>query len=119
MDIISHPDLAEELLYKNVYLQINAGSLFGNYGKSVQKTAWFLVENGFAHFLASDDHCHRPEYVLPEAWKMISRNIDDHTAKLLTEINPQKMIDNQSIEFFYVTKIVEEKTGFFSKLFKL
>ncbi len=117
-DIINNHSLAEDLLHHNVYLQINAGSLLGSYGKSVQKTAWFLIDNGFAHFVASDNHCNQPEYTLPAAVELIRKNVDDHTAELLTKINPEKVMNNEPITYFYLERVVQENKGFFSRLFK-
>ncbi|MCF7794249.1 MAG: exopolysaccharide biosynthesis protein [Candidatus Cloacimonetes bacterium] len=116
-NIINDPDSAEDLLHKNVLLQINAGSLIGIYGKNVQKAAWFLVDNGLAHFVASDNHCKELDYTLPAAVEMLKQKIDEHTAELLTEINPRKIIDNEPITYFYLEKVVTKKKGFFSKLF--
>ncbi|MDO9576266.1 MAG: CpsB/CapC family capsule biosynthesis tyrosine phosphatase [Candidatus Cloacimonadales bacterium] len=116
-DIINDPLTAEELIHKNLLMQINAGSLLGDYGRAVQNAAWFLVENGFAHFLASDDHCKNPVFNLDIALNEIRENIDEHTANLLSVINPQKVINNEPIEYFYLKEIREKKRGFFSRLF--
>lgn len=116
-NIIRDPALAEDFLHKNVLLQINAGSLLGFYGKQVQQTAWFLVDNGFAHFLASDNHGNSLQYPLPAACDLIRRRIDDHTVDLLTKINPQKIINNEPITYFYLEKIEKKPSGFFSRFF--
>lgn len=117
-NIIFDQTLAEDFLHRNVYLQINAASILGYYGKSVQKTAWFLIEQGFAHFLASDNHCRQDFYELPEAIEMIKQNIDDHTADLLTKINPHKIIENEDIEIFYLKKVFVPSTSFWSKILR-
>ena len=116
-DIIDDPSLAEDLIHKNLLLQINSGSLLGDYGRAVQKAAWFLIENGFAHFLASDNHGKNPEYLLDIALAEIREKIDDHTAYLLTEHNPQLVLKNEPIEYFYLKEIRPQKKGFFSRLF--
>jgi protein-tyrosine phosphatase len=116
-DFKHNPMIAEEFMHKNILLQINSGSLLGSYGKAIQKTAWFLIEKGYAHFLASDNHCKNGNYDLAIALDEIRNNIDDHTAKLLSVINPQKVLNNEPIEFFYVKEIREKKKGFFSRLF--
>lgn len=117
-NIINDPGSAEEFIYKNIYLQLNAGSILGHYGKKIQKAAWFLIENGFVHFLASDCHCRNSEYSLPKAIDVIRKHIDDYTVRLLTEINPSKMLNNEKIEFFYLDKIENKSKGFFSRFFK-
>ncbi|MCK4653787.1 MAG: hypothetical protein KAU01_05025 [Candidatus Cloacimonetes bacterium] len=117
-NIIRNPELSEDIIHRNVYFQLNAGSLLGQYGKSIQKTAWFLLEKGFVHFLASDTHCKSYEYTLPIAVEEIKKNVDKYTAELLTEINPTKMLNNEKIEFFYLDSEVIEKKNFFSRIFK-
>jgi protein-tyrosine phosphatase len=64
--IIAHPEryvfIQENLSSLNYFLkegclfQLNAGSLMGKFGKSVEKTAFSLVNEGFCDFIASDAH---------------------------------------------------------------
>lgn len=117
-NIINDPAAAEELLHKNILMQINSGSVLGRYGKNVQKAAWYLIDNGFAHFLASDNHCRELEYDLPEAVEKIKTNIDEYVIELLTEVNPQRILNNEPIPHFYLEKEIPEKKGFFSRFFK-
>lgn len=114
LDIQRKPEVAEDLMHRNVYMQINAGSLLGYYGKQVKKTAWTLLHQGWAHFLASDNHCKSDNYPLDKAYKLVVHKIDDYTAKLLTEINPQKIIENSNINMFYLESSLKEE-GFFSR----
>ena len=126
--ILAHPErysnvannfrLAEDLMNRNIYLQINGGSILGNYGKHVQKAALNLLEYGYAHFLASDNHCKNPDYILPKAAEEVARRFDDYLAELLTEINPQKMLDGENIPYFYLERKVENlpKKSFFDKI---
>jgi protein-tyrosine phosphatase len=116
-DVIKDPSIAEDLIHKNVLMQINAGSLLGDYGRGTHSVAWYLIERGFAHFLASDNHCKRPEYKLDLAAEEIRTTIDEHTVQLLTVHNPQQVINNDPIEYFYVKEIRSKKKGFFARLF--
>jgi len=114
LEIQRKPELAEDLMHRNVYMQLNAGSLLGHYGKQVKKTAWHLLHQGWAHFLASDNHCRSDKYPLEKAVKLVSHKIDDYTAKLLTEINPQKILENDKVNMFYLESAAK-KDGFFSR----
>ena len=116
--IMNNPEMAEEFMHRNIYLQVNAGSIMGIYGKKIEKTAWFLLDNGFAHFLASDNHCRTDEYILPLAIKAIRNRIDDYTAELLTQVNPQKMLNNEKIDYFYLKEQKVEKKGFFERILR-
>ncbi|MFO7895998.1 MAG: CpsB/CapC family capsule biosynthesis tyrosine phosphatase [Candidatus Cloacimonadales bacterium] len=106
-DIKKNPALVEDLMYRNVYMQINAGSLLDHYGKDCRKIAWQLIQNGWAHFLASDNHCRMKEYSLPPAVELIRNNLDDYTADLLSKDNPRRLLDNEKIEMFYVSEIAQ------------
>lgn len=116
-DINRNPESAEDFMHRDVYLQINAGSLLGIYGKTIQKTAWYLVESGYAHFLASDNHCKTDEYILPAAVSRLVEHIDPYTAELLTSINPRKMLQNKDIDYFYLKDNKDGKKGFFKSIF--
>lgn len=117
MNIILKPGIAEDFIHKNIYLQLNSGSLLGDYGSAIQKTAWHLLERGHAHFLASDNHCRVPAFNHHHAVNLIRKNIDDYTAELLTQTNPAKIFNDEKIEYFYVKSIQHEKKGFFSRFF--
>ncbi len=129
--ILAHPErysniandfrIAEDLINRNVYMQVNAGSILGNYGKHIKKAALNLLEYGYAHFLASDNHCKSDDYILPKAVEKITEKYDGYLAELLTEINPQKVLDNENIPYFYLerkTEIIKEKS-LLEKIFSL
>lgn len=109
-NVIENPEIANELMHKDIYLQLNAGSFFNFYGNSSCKTAWYLLNNGYAHVVASDDHADLPEYILPKAFNLIKNEIDEYTANLLFKINPAKLLKNETIEMFYV-KIFQERSN--------
>ncbi|MCF7858541.1 MAG: hypothetical protein K9N07_04355 [Candidatus Cloacimonetes bacterium] len=126
--IIAHPErynyiindirIAEDFLHRNVYLQINAGSVLGLYGSKITKTVWDLIDNGYVHFLASDNHCKIDKYLLPLAVNAIRDRIDDYTARLLTEINPGKIFDDQKVDFFYLKEEKPDKKSIFEKILR-
>ncbi len=103
MDIQMNLGMAEDLLHRNVYLQINSGSLTGGYGNNVERTAWELIDAGFAHFLASDNHCRSETNSLQEAVALLTERYDAYTAELLTKINPRKMLQGEDIDHFYLS----------------
>ena len=117
-NIINNPSSAEDLVHRDIYLQLNAGSLLGHYGQSVKNAAWYLLEKGFTHFLASDDHCKSENYSLPSAMEEIRKQIDDYTVKLLTEINPRKMLNNEKIDFFYLESAEDAPKGLLNRIFR-
>ena len=102
VSIMHKPHNAKELMEKDIYLQINAGSLLGKYGEKVRQTAWVLLDNGWAHLLGSDSHANEPNNLFPQAIKLIKERIDEHTVQLLTQDFPQMIINDEQIPLFYV-----------------
>ncbi len=98
-DIIINPDLAEDLIYRNVYLQMNAGSFLGYYGNKVQRTAWKLLKRKLVHFLASDTHCNMDYYYLNEALQTVIKNTENGFIDLITRKNPEKLLLNEEIGY--------------------
>ncbi|MBN2460186.1 MAG: capsular biosynthesis protein [Candidatus Cloacimonetes bacterium] len=117
--IFNNPENAEDFIHLSIYLQINAGSLLGLYGKKIAKAAWILLNKGYAHFIASDDHASKDNYSLALAEHPVRSRIDNYTWELLTDANPRLMLANQKIDFFYVKNITERKSLISSIIEKL
>ncbi len=117
-NIIKNPDLAEDFMHRNIYLQVNAGSLLGEYGKRVRNTAWTLLSRGHVHFLASDNHANLHHYSLGIAVREVKDYFNAGYVKLLTVENPGKILLNQNIDMFYSVKQYFIKKSFFANLIK-
>lgn len=102
VSIMNKPHNAKLLMEKDIYLQINAGSILGQYGEKVRQTAWVLLNKGWAHLLSSDNHAQKPINLLTQAINLIKERIDEHTVQLLTQDFPQMIIDDEQIPLFYV-----------------
>ncbi len=50
------PEFCRELKKRGAFIQINAGSIFGEDGHMIRKTARILLKNGLADAVASDAH---------------------------------------------------------------
>ena len=51
-----NPDIAVEIVNRGGYLQMNKGSILGDYGSLVKETVTNLLENKLIHFVGSDAH---------------------------------------------------------------
>ena len=102
VSIMRKPSQAESLTKRNIYLQTNAGSLLGLYGEKVQQTAWKLVNNGWTHFVASDDHVRGDYQAFFAARDEVEARIDNHTAHLLFHSYPAAIAKNENIPYQYV-----------------
>ncbi len=102
VSIMRKPSIAESLSHRNIYIQTNAGSLLGHYGEKVMKTAWTLVNNGWTHFIASDDHVRGSYGAYFEARNLIEARVDHYTADLLCRIYPGYIASGEAIPYQYV-----------------
>lgn len=89
----------EELVDMGALCQSNYGSIIGLYGKKTEKTVKKLLKNNLIHFFGSD--VHRQEQIynkIPKAIKKIKKIISEDKFIELSEINPQKVLNNEEIE---------------------
>jgi len=106
--ILAHPERYRivredpEILYdfadKGVLFQLNSGSLLGDYGDSVKKLATKLLKQNVYQFMGSDAHHYDRYKVYKEATEIVMKTVGNDVVKLLTDINPKKVKNNQSIE---------------------
>ncbi|HOC94791.1 MAG TPA: capsular biosynthesis protein [Candidatus Cloacimonadota bacterium] len=102
VSIMKHPRDARHLIGNNIYIQINSGSLLGQYGEKVRQTAWILMRNGWAHLIGSDDHGRVPYGSYFKALELLRDDLDEHVVELLSTEFPQMILDNKSIPYKYV-----------------
>lgn len=80
-------------------LQVNAGSLLGDFGRTVKKIATWLVENQYVHFIASDAHSKGGRsFKLAKAAAMLEEHCDKSYIESIVTHNPQKIIDHEKLE---------------------
>ncbi len=102
VSIMKSPKEARSLTERNIHIQVNAGSLLGGYGEKVRQTAWTLINYGWAHFLASDDHARGPYNAYFQAKQMICDQLDEHAAELITKFYPREIVENGNVPYSYV-----------------
>lgn len=106
--IVAHPEryafVAEDesapqkIIKLGCLLQINKGSLKGSFGRNAYFASVGIIENEFAHFVASDAHSPymRTPY-LADAYEIISEIRSEDYADLLFNINPSDIILKKKI----------------------
>ena len=99
VSIMAKSNEAKDLVDRNMYIQVNGGSLTGLYGDKVQRTAWKLVENGLAHFIGSDDHVRGPYESFFQSRDLINERIDDVTGELLFQTHSRAVLNNTKIPY--------------------
>lgn len=104
--IIAHPERyqnfsdveeADEWRSVGALLQLNCGSFLGKYGKTAEGLAWSLLEYGWADFLSSDYHA-RGSLHVAESRSVIEQAGGGDIVRLLTEVNPGRMLEGEEPE---------------------
>ncbi|MGE4563805.1 MAG: tyrosine-protein phosphatase [Victivallaceae bacterium] len=88
------PDFLAKLTENGIYIQVNAGSLLGTYGRSARSNAFYLLDRGCCHLIANDAH-HSHGFRNREWLDILIRRCGAENAQLLCEINPGHMLANR------------------------
>jgi len=105
--IIAHPErygyimddvnTINQFIEEGCLFQINSGSITGNFGKSVERTARTLIENGVCDFIASDAHtANRRCPGLKEAMKIVGKI--NNSVAVEVQINGELLLRNENIK---------------------
>ena len=92
--ISDRPDVAEAWRDAGAALQVNCGSLLGQYGRQARDAAWRLLEEGRADLLATDWHARGP-ISLAGAVRALRERGADEQIRLLLESNPRRILDGE------------------------
>jgi protein-tyrosine phosphatase len=97
--VIKNRELVYQFVMQGVMVQINAGSLTGDFGKTVRQTAFELVDRHMVHAVASDGHSAgtRP-MLLKKARHLVTEKWGKATALALFEENPRRMVEGGPIQ---------------------
>ncbi|HKN19104.1 MAG TPA: CpsB/CapC family capsule biosynthesis tyrosine phosphatase, partial [Dissulfurispiraceae bacterium] len=97
--IIKNPDLLLNLLDTNIFVQITAGSLAGDFGKDSRECAAYLLKQGVVSFIGSDAHSpngRRP--ILSSGLKVAEKIIGKENAFHLVNTNPEAVIKGKAVK---------------------
>lgn len=96
--IIRSPELLLNLLNNNIYVQITAGSLAGDFGGDIQYCADYLLNSGKVDFIASDAHSKKFRTpVLSEAADIAATHLGKKASQRLVSTNPATILAGENI----------------------
>jgi len=124
--IIAHPEryrpiqndinIVEKLINSGCLMQIDAGSLLGQFGKDCKKTAETMLQRNMVHLIGSDAHNNKKrDFCLAPAVE-IAREIVGDNVDILVNDNPRKVISGRNIIPFEMNEPYTP-SNFISKLF--
>ena len=105
-------DIVSNWFEKGYVFQINRTSLYGIHGKTIQKNATSLMEQGYCHVIATDTHRSEGSRVeiLSDIYSEIKKKYGEDYANLLFKTNPYRILTNQE-----VISRKPKKKGFFER----
>lgn len=96
VQLIRDPDLCLQLVKLGLYLQVTWDSFLGKNGSHSMHLAYHIIQNGYAHVMATDSHhahVRNPGNVIEGNERMTQLIGDENTAILCRE-NPQRILQN-------------------------
>jgi len=97
LPFVREPSGMMPLLSAGISFQLTAPSLFGHYGKEVQRTAWLMANREWIHLLASDAHdTEARTCMLVEAYAALEKKLGRNFTDSLQE-NARKAIEGESL----------------------
>ena len=119
--VLAHPERCPELvesseekhwlLGQGVYFQLTAPSLLGVYGRRTRQAAWRLLEQGYAHLLASDAHSAAGMPLLARARKVVAARAGDEIAALLTRQWPAQLLAGTQLKAWELSAQIKQYAG--------
>jgi len=93
--ITQHYAVMERLVRGGTWMQITAGSLAGDFGRSAKYFAERMLDDGLVHILATDAHdTVRRRPMLAKGRELAARRVGEDEARLLVEDRPRKILEN-------------------------
>jgi protein-tyrosine phosphatase len=96
--IAQHLETAYSLVQRGVLMQMNAGSLTGQFGRGIRKRAEEMLDHNLVHFIGSDCHNRRTRpMALRKAYGIVlARRGKDMAEKLFLD-NPRNAVRGQDV----------------------
>lgn len=96
--VIENPAIVREIRSLGCLVQLNSGSLSGDFGRYIKKTADVIAGKRLADFVAGDAHSQYSRTPnLSPVHELISEEISYDYADALLRINPLKVLNNETI----------------------
>ena len=96
----SNPRLAYEWGQMGCLLQMNKGSVFGNFGRGAYEVSQTLLDYNLISCVATDAHSpeHRNTY-MADIWAYLEQQFGEEMAYRLTTENPARILEGRGVRF--------------------
>ena len=124
--IVAHPEryrfiqndltILEDWINKKYIIQIDAGSLIGQFGPKIKQLVFKMIDNGYVHLLGSDAHNDKKRnFCLKEAYDVLDNKYSKKIVDDLME-NSLKILLGEKVQSIAVAK--NKTSSLFKKIFK-
>ncbi|WP_067729051.1 tyrosine-protein phosphatase [Oceanobacillus damuensis] len=108
-ELIEHPGRLYEFIKKGALSQVTAASIFGKFGKNIQKFSYDLIEANLTHFVASDAHNTTTRgFCMRDAFHEIKDKYGSDYFYMFLE-NSQLLIDNMNVNRMEPSQVKKKK----------
>jgi protein-tyrosine phosphatase len=100
IQLISKPDLCDQLIESGVYFQVNWDSFLGHHGRTTQKMAIYLAGKAYIHCLATDSHDSKSRNAIQvqRTAETIEELIGRPNLQLISKENPIRVLRNDKLK---------------------
>ena len=117
--VMEKPERMQALAERGVMGQVTSGSLEGKFGSKAQKTAMLLLENHWAHYIASDAHeLTNRTPTMRVAFEILKANLGSDSATTMCFTLPEKIFHNQDVVLEPPREYEPPQRSLFGSLFK-
>ena len=97
--VMESPEKALKFIKYGALLQVNCGSVLGDFGKTVQNAAMWLIERELVHFLGSDAHAPKGRsFKMKAAADYLQGQVEDCYIEKLVRGNAEAIITNDPLD---------------------
>lgn len=91
-------DYLLQIVNRDIYIQMNSGSILGAYGNAVRELALTMLNIGCVHVVASDVHGLKKRPILmKDAYEFVAVEFSSTLAENLFYMNPQRILGNEPL----------------------
>ncbi|WP_394922848.1 tyrosine-protein phosphatase [uncultured Robinsoniella sp.] len=93
-----NPEIIYDLIQQDCAMQINKGSIFGEFGASAGRLAYGMLRSNLVQVIASDAHAYTGRAISMERiYRFLRTEFSPEYADLLLKENPDRIIHNEEI----------------------
>lgn len=127
--IVAHPEryrfiqndinILEKWISRGYIIQLDAGSILGNFGKKIEETSFQMINSGFIHLIGSDAHNNKKRnFCLKTTYDLLENNYGYEFISFLKQ-NASNILSGEKIENIDLVKYRKKSINLIFNISKL